>query len=244
MAIAHIPLSAYERKKFNGRFVPTISEVVCIGCSKTFRPKRAAYNKFCSRDCAYEQQKKLGSLHTNFQKKIKEPKFPYSVVHFQNCQHCGVLFASKGKARWCKAHSYIAKPRLTRPCAGQCGNKIQGSAGKKWCQPCRRKRSRKNFKLKHGSVKSHRHKARLYGGAYEPVNPIEVFNRDGWHCQLCGHPTLRKMRGTHHDRAPELDHIVPLSCGGDHTYANTQCSHRECNIAKGATPKGQMRLDL
>jgi 5-methylcytosine-specific restriction endonuclease McrA len=44
------------------------------------------------------------------------------------------------------------------------------------------------------------------------------------------------------DDAPELDHIVPLACGGAHTYQNTQCTCRECNGRKGATILGQLRL--
>lgn len=31
-----------------------------------------------------------------------------------------------------------------------------------------------------------------------------------------------------------VDHIVPLSAGGDHTYANTQPAHPACNLRKGA----------
>jgi len=31
-----------------------------------------------------------------------------------------------------------------------------------------------------------------------------------------------------------VDHIVPLSGGGDHTYANTQPAHPVCNLRKGA----------
>lgn len=29
-----------------------------------------------------------------------------------------------------------------------------------------------------------------------------------------------------------LDHVVPMSKGGGHTYANTQCSHLKCNVDK------------
>lgn len=31
-----------------------------------------------------------------------------------------------------------------------------------------------------------------------------------------------------------LDHVIPMSKGGGHTYANTQCSHLKCNVDKGA----------
>jgi 5-methylcytosine-specific restriction endonuclease McrA len=55
-----------------------------------------------------------------------------------------------------------------------------------------------------------------------------------WRCHICGALTLKQMRGTTHLLAPEIDHVVPLARGGEHTYANTACAHRRCNQAKGA----------
>jgi 5-methylcytosine-specific restriction endonuclease McrA len=90
-----------------------------------------------------------------------------------------------------------------------------------------------------------RHKierARLRTQTVEPVNPNKVFDRDRWRCQLCGCKTPRKLRGTIEANAPELDHIVPLSVGGEHSYRNTQCACRACNGAKADKPLGQTRL--
>ena len=36
------------------------------------------------------------------------------------------------------------------------------------------------------------------------------------------------------DRTVEIDHIVPLSKGGTHTYSNVQASHSTCNRKKSA----------
>lgn len=39
------------------------------------------------------------------------------------------------------------------------------------------------------------------------------------------------------DRDPmmvSLEHIIPLSRGGEHSYANTALSHLRCNLSKGA----------
>lgn len=35
-----------------------------------------------------------------------------------------------------------------------------------------------------------------------------------------------------------LDHIVPMSLGGGHTYLNTQCSHLMCNLKKSFRSTG------
>lgn len=66
----------------------------------------------------------------------------------------------------------------------------------------------------------------------ESIDYLTVFERDGWICQLCltavdpeiAWPDLW---------SPELDHIVPLSRGGEHSYSNTQLAHKICNIKKG-----------
>jgi 5-methylcytosine-specific restriction endonuclease McrA len=76
----------------------------------------------------------------------------------------------------------------------------------------------------------------------ENVDPIQVFIRDGWKCQLCGVHTPRRYRGTCKPTAPELDHIVTLADGGEHSYRNTQCACRSCNNKKGSNSSGQMRL--
>lgn len=73
-------------------------------------------------------------------------------------------------------------------------------------------------------------RARVTNG--ERVDPFLVFDRDGWLCQICHEPTPRALRGSYEPKAPELDHIIPLAAGGEHTYRNTQCACRRCNIAK------------
>lgn len=56
-----------------------------------------------------------------------------------------------------------------------------------------------------------------------------VFERDGWRCRFCGIETPEALRGTVEHNAPELDHVVPLARGGQHSYDNTQCLCRACN---------------
>ena len=40
-------------------------------------------------------------------------------------------------------------------------------------------------------------------------------------------------RGSYDDDAPELEHVVALSKGGEHSYRNCRCACRACNIIKG-----------
>lgn len=93
------------------------------------------------------------------------------------------------------------------------------------------------------SGSNHRRRARRFRVAYEPVDRMEVFDRDAWRCQVCGRKTLLGRIGTAHPRAPELGHRVPVSRGGAHTYENTQCERRRCNASKSnKSEAGQLPL--
>jgi 5-methylcytosine-specific restriction endonuclease McrA len=77
----------------------------------------------------------------------------------------------------------------------------------------------------------------------DKFNPFQVFDRDGWKCQICGIKTPKSLRGSYKPNAPELDHIVPISKGGQHTMTNAQTSCRSCNATKSnGAPIGQMGL--
>lgn len=60
----------------------------------------------------------------------------------------------------------------------------------------------------------------------ELVSHIAVAERDGWRCAIC------HGRVTREDWS--LDHVVPLSKGGAHTYANVVLAHQRCNTRRGA----------
>lgn len=84
--------------------------------------------------------------------------------------------------------------------------------------------------------------SRIQSAKVENVDPSKVFMRDGWKCKHCGAKTPQSLRGKNRPRSPELDHIMPLSLGGEHSYRNTQCLCRKCNGLKGNTPMGQLVL--
>ena len=58
-----------------------------------------------------------------------------------------------------------------------------------------------------------------------------VLERDGYRCQHCSKKTRPDYK-TNHSLYPNVDHIIPLSKGGDHTRKNTQCLCRQCNLEK------------
>lgn len=67
----------------------------------------------------------------------------------------------------------------------------------------------------------------------ESVSPEIVFDRDDWICQIC-HSDIPRDAAWPDPMSASMDHIKPLSKGGDHSYANCQASHFACNTRKGA----------
>jgi hypothetical protein len=88
-----------------------------------------------------------------------------------------------------------------------------------------------------------RARCRRYGARHiEPVLLSVVFHRDRGECWLCGGQTLLNPpagaitlgatgvpRPVPHPQLAALDHVVPLSERGDHSYANVLLAHQVCN---------------
>lgn len=81
-------------------------------------------------------------------------------------------------------------------------------------------------------------RARKLSVEVEKVDPAYIFKRDKWRCHLCGKPVDRRLNGSEL-LGPTLDHIVPLSKGGEHSKANVALAHRQCNTVKNNRGGGE-----
>lgn len=220
----------------------------CELCGTSFRKisKDKDPLRFCSKSCSSAvNARKMNAKHT--------PKPASFTVYRPLCSQCGVRFTTKNLSAKCCSNSCRRKndaiksriysaandnvDRSARPCL-ECGLIFSTSYGDKRSVYCSQACSSRNARRR----KRKKERARLRRVHVETVDPIKVFERDGWRCQICKAPTPRNLRGTYNDRAPELDHVMPLSLGGAHSYMNTQCACRKCNAAKSDTPPDQPSL--
>lgn len=228
---------------------------VCGHCRNAFQPKRAGHTAFCSRACAFAHKAanaapaEVLAVRQRARADAARKKFEPVV-----CRACGCTFTPRSARHYhcseaCRPKRNHDAPRM-EPCI-DCGvDRLVAKWGHRRCTSCTAKRhavtrAKQVEKSKVSGVKAARRKARklkVRGVSVETVNPLTVLSRDGWRCQLCGITTPRRLRGTFDDSAPEVDHIVPIAQGGEHSYRNTQCACRKCNINKGAKIIGQMRL--
>lgn len=83
---------------------------------------------------------------------------------------------------------------------------------------------------------------RLQAVYVEDVDVRVLAERDGWRCHICG----RKVPKTAMHPQPtsaSVDHLVPVSLGGEHSYRNTALAHFGCNARKHTRAVGeQLRL--
>jgi 5-methylcytosine-specific restriction endonuclease McrA len=80
--------------------------------------------------------------------------------------------------------------------------------------------------------RSERHEARVPYQRNVPVTRRAVFGRDGNRCQYCSGP------------AESIDHVLPRSRGGQHTWDNVVACCRRCNVRKGSRLPDEAGLTL
>lgn len=86
-----------------------------------------------------------------------------------------------------------------------------------------------------------RRRARTRDAFVENVYRKQVFERDGYRCHLCRKKT-NPAKQVPHPRAPTIDHLIPLACGGTHEPANCRTACFLCNALKGDRGGGEQLL--
>jgi hypothetical protein len=76
--------------------------------------------------------------------------------------------------------------------------------------------------------------ARKLGAITELVIRAQVYQRDNGRCHICG----KKVNS----QKWHLDHLVPLSLGGEHSYRNVAVACPGCNLRRSNTGSAQLRL--
>lgn len=230
--------------------------LACIVCGKEFtftKATRGRHPRFCSSECKDQRHLQIGrESRARLAHGVRRNRYPLGTKRSARpkyqftCESCGKTYAA------------VRVRQGNRFCSSQCQNDWYGAKAKAVtqsrlvrlvCPVCGRDFKQHNGEQAYCSVRCRKRlgntkKNHLRRGApvVENVDPFRVFDRDRWTCQLCGARTPRRLRGTTDAKAPELDHIVPLSRGGEHSYRNTQCACRSCNMRKGSRIIGQMRL--
>ncbi len=194
----------------------------------------------CSRACGFELMRHERSAARSARlAKLAEIR---SANRQRQCLQCGGTFEGPVNAKFCSQQCQVRSraPKKVQCSCRECGITFLPDYGDKRRVFCSETCSKRHLQRVSKGVE----RAQTYGARTEPLNPIAVMERDGWTCHICGEEAPRELRGTMRWNAPELDHIIPLSAGGPHTYENVACAHRACNLEKGgALPPGSVNLE-
>ncbi len=122
-----------------------------------------------------------------------------------------------------------------RPCLG-CEVPINSGGGRLRCPPCAALKKAEQY-----AEKCRRRRVLKRGGTVEPYTLAEIAQRDRHRCQLCRRKVDMAIKFPH-PMAPTVDHVVPVSEGGDDVPANVQLAHFGCNSSKGVGGSQQLAL--
>lgn len=139
-----------------------------------------------------------------------------------SCALCGAVFQPKKRSNGA----------YTRCCSKSCARKLDVREGRNNLQdgtqvgrdPVKRRRN--------GELSTRKRRARIVGVASERYTRLEIAERDEFVCWLCNEPVDMSLR--HPDpRSASVDHVIPLSLGGDDLKSNVRLAHLGENLARG-----------
>jgi 5-methylcytosine-specific restriction endonuclease McrA len=177
--------------------------------------KRAANGKYIKQDvCPYGHE--MTVENTVFVKGVSK-----------GCKAC----ALKRQATW-KASKRRERGILLKGSAMKCrhGHDYHITTKKKRCLTCENRLGKPRVRMTILEKRKQRVKweskrrALKKKNFVEYVDPLALYMRDSGMCGIC---SLKVSIDEF-----EVDHIKPLSKGGEHSYANTQISHQKCNRKK------------
>jgi hypothetical protein len=216
-------------------------ERTCLICQASFTQQRPG-QRYCTLACRNQRPRKPKSeaARERDRKRIRPAR---------TCPGCGEQYRpTGGKQKRCSRQcGRPTKPEVwpsSKVYYFTCSICESTKAGRRKYQQvcgaeCKREASRRYMNAHYQRYKprvlaaAHRRHALLKELEAEHIDPLTIYERDKWTCQLCGQKVRRISRHKHDPRSASLDHVVPVSHGGGTTYANLQCTHLGCNKSKG-----------
>jgi 5-methylcytosine-specific restriction endonuclease McrA len=213
----------------------------CVVCSERFTSK-SARAKFCSSVCRWRSRYLPGGCYAKSPIKCAQcgqdtPRWAGSVEGKTRCQLCikdgrraghgtrKMYRDFKCRCDECREFMNAAFREYAR--------KYREANGKNLYDQYRAPGARKRDAA--------RRRARLMDAFVEDVDPIRVFEADGYRCYGCDRKCI-KGAPNNHPLQPTLDHVIPLSKGGTHEYTNIRTMCRQCNVRKGDRGGGEQLL--
>lgn len=228
---------------------------ICEVCGTRYKASYTA-QRTCSRTCGKV-------IHAGFHKE--------TALIWRTCRWCSESWVANKRPTHCKKPPRTPKPRNTE-CAWCAGPIAIPAPNKKYCSPAcrsichpqrkkvthilygactqcgdafvRRAGQRGEFCTRACSrrARKRRGRRRLRGAPQREAYTLrQVAERDGWRCHLCGKRVPDRPYAAR-PLDPTVDHLIPVSAGGNDTLDNVALAHNRCNWLRSDTGQAQLRL--
>lgn len=185
---------------------------ICEWCKGEIPDSRRSDATTCSIECNDRRKRE--------RKRVKERE-----KNGSQCKECGEILplSLHIQALYCSDQCRKAVKHRVNNAWRRANKEIAYGYYKRWAA--------KNYDI----VSAHRHKRRAMEkfAFVEEVDSTLVYERDGWRCGICG-GSISPSKRWPDSGSVTLDHIIPISKGGRHEYANCQAAHFGCNSRKGS----------
>ena len=142
------------------------------------------------------------------------------------CKYCNEEYGIETKL-----NNLSVVHQINNYCSIECNEQLKNINRKK-----NHKIGRVKRRNKYGRLEKDKEIAQYYGIKYEPISRRIVFRKHNYVCTSCGVKCVHPNKDNYNQsNAATLDHIIPKSRGGSHTYDNVTLLCRSCNSIKRDT---------
>lgn len=206
----------------------------CIGCLKVFYKYKTT--EYCSIECKRITQDKLKNKKELLSRLIRA----IDPSRHKKCRTCNSTFyAPNLKKQYCSDScrpQHINSPKeFTRRCK-ECGRHFITNLSKRinCSDVCRKRYSNRMDEIRRRS------RLRENGKIDWSISLDRLIIRDKSICHICSctvdkndYEITKEGHFIAGENYPSIDHVVPVSKGGTHTWGNIKLAHRKCNWEKG-----------
>jgi len=199
---------------------------------RTFRRSGMSIDEICERLGAYEREqrhevvricRKAGMPMTEDEKKASKQRQAEQFAHDEAWAMAYIREKSHGRFEYVSGYKNMDSTVLVR--CTYTGEVVQ--------------RSIRTFRIDHTLSKATRRARMAEAIVDKDISLNRLFEKDEGICYICGKKCDKKDIRYENGawivggRYPSIDHVKPLSKGGEHSWKNVKLAHYSCNVKKG-----------